>query len=134
MFRAIKAARRQSKNGPRFDPGMCLRETRLAMGIGAGAPDAIGAWRRAKRRHPEKDPANFPRGVPVFWSGGSEGHGHVAIATGHNGMCWTVDKLRPGFWDRVPIDSITREWRLNLLGWTEDLNGRPVPDIERTDP
>jgi hypothetical protein len=67
-----------------------------------------------------------PRGYPVFWSGGSAGHGHIAIAAG-DGACWSTDIRRPGYFDRVPIDEIRTAWGLTLLGWTTDLNGEPVP-------
>lgn len=131
----IKAARRQAEaRQPTTEPGMCLRETRECYGIGPMWPDAITAWQRARRKHPSPALSEIPKGVPVFWSGGSEGHGHVAIAAEKDGYCWSVDILRSGYWDRVLISKITTDWGLTFLGWTEDLNGTTVwtPTVRRT--
>lgn len=124
---------RRSK-GPTTDVGMCLRETREVLGAGPGAPDAIAAWNAAEHKHrvPASGPArdkfirSIPPGVPLFWSGGSKGHGHAGVSAFKRRWCWSVDKLRPGFWDRTSIDSISRDWRLTFLGWTEDINGHRV--------
>ena len=71
----------------------------------------------------ESNPDRIPRGVPIFWQGGSANHGQVAIATGFNGNCWSTDIKRPGFFDRCKITQIHEDSHLRLLGWTEDLNG-----------
>lgn len=132
-FTAIMHARRQSIDGPPFGVGECLMRVRMCYGIapagdfdGDGDADAMDAWERAHFRHRDLNPTAIPRGVPVFWSGGSHGHGHVAIATG-DGKCWSTDILRPGMFDLVPISDIHAKWGLLLLGWTEDLNGVRVP-------
>lgn len=130
-LRRVRALARAPR--PTTEVGMCLRETREVLGVGAAALDAIGAWKAARFKHPTVlDHSRIPAGVPIFWAGGSAGHGHVAIAAKKRGYCWSVDKKRPGHWDRVPIDSITHDWRLQFLGWTEDLNGvRVYPRTER---
>lgn len=122
---AIRAARTQSEQGPQFAVGMCLAKVHDCYGIGALFPSAAAAWKGAKVKHPETDPAKFPRGYPLFWTGGSRGFGHVAIAAG-DGMCWSTDIKRPGFFDKCAITDIHDKWGLTLVGWTEDLNGRPV--------
>lgn len=125
-FPAIISARGQSQTGvPMLGEGQCLRYVQGAYGIAPRDPDAINAWRRAGMKHPQIDPMKIPRGYPVFWSGGSSGHGHIAIAAG-NGMCWSTDIKRVGFFDFVPIDLIRTQWNLTLLGWTEDLEGAKV--------
>lgn len=120
-----KAARQASKSPHPTDAvGYCLRQVRKCYGIDALWDDAAEAWREAHRRHPEVDPAAIPRGVPIFWTGGSGGHGHIAISSGHgNGLCWSTDIRRAGYFDHVPIEEIGRTWGLTLVGWTEDLNG-----------
>jgi hypothetical protein len=122
---AIGKARKQSHEGPQFGVGMCLQEVRLCYGIPALAADAVGAWNIAKTKHRETDPADIPRGFPVFWSGGSHGHGHIAISAG-GGKCWSTDIERAGFFDYVDIAEIHAKWGLTLLGYTGDLNGHPV--------
>lgn len=119
----IREARTRSKSPhPTSQAGYCLREVRECYGVGPRANDAAEAWATADHRHLEHDPNVIPRGVPVFWLGGTEGHGHVAISTG-DGRCWSTDINRTGYFDHVDIDDITSKWGLSLVGWTEDLNG-----------
>lgn len=132
----IRAARAQSETGKPFHgEGWCLVYVQECFGIKAGdpgvtiAPDAIGAWRQAKVKHPETDPVKIPRGYPMFWSGGSAGHGHIAISAG-GGFCWSTDIKRIGFFDRVPVTQIHAQWGLTLLGWTEDLEGVTVQAVK----
>jgi hypothetical protein len=129
---AIAVARRESSDGTRFDVGLCLQRVRLCYGVAALYGDATTAWLRAGHKHPTTDPAAIPRGVPIFWTGGSSGHGHVAISAG-NGECWSTDILRRGRWDKVPIRLIGTTWGLRLVGWTEDLNGVRVFAAGNTD-
>lgn len=124
---AITEARDEHNAGVTFGVGLCLQRVRLCYHVDSKYPDAASAWRNAAHRHPQVDPAQIPRGVPVFWTGGSAGHGHIAIATG-DGECWSTDILRGGHWDKVPIGLIRRRWGLTLVGWTEDLNGVRVYD------
>ena len=124
MTRATKEARRRSKSPtPTSGPGYCLREVRECYGVGPAAPDATSAWENARYKHRETDFTKIPRGVPIFWTGGSGGHGHVAISTGFLARCWSTDIRRSGYFDRVPIAEISERWGLRLVGWTEDLNG-----------
>lgn len=116
----IEAARAQSHSGPPFGEGQCLMRVRLCYGVDARDGDAITAWRNAVHKHPETNPNRIPRGYPVFYAGGD--HGHVAISAG-DGMCWSTDSNRVGFFDHVPITQPITQWGKTLLGWTEDLNG-----------
>lgn len=125
---AIPEARRRSRSRvPTSALGFCKREVRECYRIPVSrSADAAGAWENARHKHRETDPASIPRGVPVFWLGGSEGHGHVSISTGAAGH-WTTDLIRPGFFDRTGIARVSRVWtNLRLVGWTEDFDGVPV--------
>ena len=102
---AIAVARREHRDGVAFGVGMCLQRVRLCYDIPALYPDAATAWLRAGARHPQIDPTQIPRGFPVFWTGGSAGHGHIAISTG-GGECWSTDVAHLGHWDKVPIERI----------------------------
>lgn len=131
----VSAARDQSRlGGLPGDPGTpvpppvtgwCLMLVRLCYGIAPRYPDAASAWVGAQKRHHQTSPTAIPRGYPVFWVGGSSKHGHVAISAGE-GFCWSTDIKRPGRFDRVPIVEIHQRWGLQLVGWTEDLNGATV--------
>lgn len=129
----VAAARDQSRLGgipgdphaPNPGAGMCLMMVRLCYGIPPGTVDAATAWVRAAHRHPTANVHTIPRGYPVFWLGGTHGHGHVAVSAG-DGFCWSTDLKRPGMFDRVPITQVHDQWGLQLVGWTEDLNGHAV--------
>lgn len=126
---ALARAHNQSINGPTYKAGMCLQATRKLYEVPALYPDAATA-----RAHIEHRAVPETRGALVWWLGGSHGHGHVAIATG-DGYCWSVDIRRPGRFDRVPIDTITREWGLVFAGYSLDVNGvQVVPDPPRPTP
>lgn len=129
----IAEARRRSRSPhPTSEVGMCKREVRECLGVTVSrSADAAECWREAKHKHPETDPRRIPRGVPVFWTGGSSGHGHVALATGFRGECFSTDIRRPGYFDKVPIDLIEAKWGLELVGWTEDFDGVRVFDGPR---
>jgi len=125
-----EAARRSKSPTPTSEVGYCLREVRECLEVGPAAADAIGAWNAAKIRHRFTHVEEIPAGVPIFWAGGSAGHGHIAIAAAKRGWCWSTDIRRPGYFDRVPIDEVTTKWRMTFLGWTEDLNGvRVYPNL-----
>jgi endonuclease/exonuclease/phosphatase family metal-dependent hydrolase len=124
---AIARARAMTK-GRTMIPGgagWCLREVRQLFSVPVRDPDASTAWRNAKHKHPTEQTANIPRGVPVFWTGGSKGHGHIAISAG-DGDCYTTDYPESGRWGWTKIDTLTRRWGLDFQGWTEDLNGYRV--------
>ena len=129
---AIEAAHHQSEHGPQFGEGECMKRTRMLFGApaignfdGDGDPDAEDGWKFAKHKHPTHDPSSIPRGVPVWWGGGSKDNGHVAVSTGH-GKIWSTDIKRTGFYDQVDITRIHRDWKLPLLGWSEDIDGVTV--------
>lgn len=129
---AIRSCEQQSAHGPRFRPYYCKRECREAYGITQShSDDAAEAWAEAKHKHPTDDPMAAPRGALLFWTGGSHGYGHVAIAAG-NGMMWSTDIKRLGYFDLAPITDVRRKWgpSLTFVGWTEDMDGvrvLPVP-------
>lgn len=104
------------------DPGYCLQNVRTWLGIPGGVPDAATAWRDAIGRHPgDKHP---PKGAPVFWTGGSAGHGHIALVKGSSMR--TTDKPTgkvgndDGAYPRT-------QWGLTYAGWAEGFNGVRIP-------
>lgn len=119
---AIDNVAAQSAHGPRFGTGLCKRKTREAYGVPSdGSVDATQAWSRTKYRlNVSGDKA--PRGTLLWWTGGSEGHGHVAISDGKGGA-WSVDVKRPGYWDHVPFADIAR-WapKLHWAGVSQDID------------
>lgn len=122
---------------PTTETGYCLRETRELFHVDPKAESAAEAWGDAQFKH--RFGRNFtrldkiPARVPIFWTGGTKGYGHVALSAVLDGYCWSVDILRPGYWDRVPIRLIEERWGLKFVGWTEDLNGVRVYDPNTAD-
>lgn len=138
---AISVAAAQSKNGPAFGEGECLERVHDCYAVGAKYPSATSGWANATAKHHTLDPAKIPAGVPIWWTGGSHGFGHVAISTGA-GWCWSTDIHRVGYFDHVPIAEIHDRWGLTFAGWSEDINGvrvysptaAPVPPVKPPPP
>lgn len=106
--------------------GQCLHDVRTQYRIGFVADTAIQAWQRAASK-PDYTHTfyNAPVGVPVFWSGGSSGAGHIAIADG-KGNCYSTDIEKDGAFSLVPISDIHAKWGLKYLGWSEYLGDTRV--------
>lgn len=131
LYPGVRAAREQSQNGglpgnpsasfPTPPGGWCLMAVRLCYNIAAKARRAIDAWHAAEHKHHTSDPMAPKRGYPVFFA-----PNHVAIAAG-GGAVWSTDVDRLDRFDKVSIRDLERMWGLTMLGWTEDLNGEPVP-------
>lgn len=112
--------------------GLCLKFVRTMFGVAGRYPTAYSAWQGAggakgANTHTLMAP---PANVPVFWSGGAHGYGHIAIADGR-GNVYSTDIRRKGKVDLVPISEIHRKWGLKLLGWSETINGvRVHPHVD----
>jgi hypothetical protein len=103
----------------------CLVFVRSCYHIDPRDGSAAEAWNRAEFKHPVENGHHVPRGVPYFWTGGSEGFGHVVLSLGE-GWCLTNDFVRQGKINRARINDITARWGQNAHGWTEDVNGIKV--------
>lgn len=99
----------------------CQTFVREALGFGEGtAPTAQAAWddtiSTGGKVH--KGDQNPPAGVPVYWSGGSSGDGHVALSAG-SGYVYSTDIGGNGTVSLVPLMSIQQKWGLTYEGWAE---------------
>jgi len=110
-----------ARNNKTFEPGFCLRYVRTAYGVDPFFASAADAWRGATAKHRVKSGMQVPRGAPVYWTGGSQGFGHIAIATG-NGGCWSTDAGGSGVVAKVNIDELTQRFNIDFQGWAEDVN------------
>lgn len=101
--------------------GWCKRETRSAYGVPSdGSKDAAEAFRRTQRRHSTATVP--PRGAVMWWTGGRNGHGHVAISLG-DGTIRTTDLPTSGRWGTVTRTRPVTDWGLTYVGWSEDIDG-----------
>lgn len=99
--------------------GMCGQFCAAAYGYGfSGYRDAVAQWQATPLSLRHEGERNAPRGALLFWSGGSQAHGHVAISDGA-GNVWSIDISGPGTVSRVPAGTITSRWGLPYLGWAE---------------
>jgi hypothetical protein len=98
--------------------GHCAHSVAAAHGRSASGWNAVDGWFRtpAKYRHSGKNAKNAPRGALQFWSGGSQGYGHVTVANGR-GKSWGVDLPVSGKIGMVPTGEIAARWGLRYLGW-----------------
>ena len=98
--------------------GHCAHSVACAYARSASNWNAIDGWFRTpeKYRHSGKNSKNAPRGALQFWSGGSQGYGHVTIANGR-GKSWGVDLPDSGKIGLVPTEVVAAKWGLKYLGW-----------------
>lgn len=108
------------------DPGYCLEWSRQQADIPARYPDAATAWTHATgKRRGDRTP---PAGAAVYWTGGSQGYGHVAISVG-GGKVRSSDAGGAGRVSTVPVKWITREWGLKYAGWADSINGYTIRGV-----
>lgn len=105
------------------DPGYCLKYVRTWLGIGSREADAADAWASAIGRH--KGDKHPPKGAPIFWTGGTNGHGHIAITRSSDMRSTDVPSSgkvgnNDGSWPRS-------QWGLTYVGWAEGFNGVRIP-------
>ncbi len=99
--------------------GQCLGWVRSCYGAGSYYSSAAVAYAAARYKHTTFPP---PPGVPLWWTGGSHGYGHVAISAG-DGYCYSTDILHTGHVNRIPIELVHSAWGQTYRGWSEDING-----------
>ncbi len=114
---------RNAENDRVNDPGMCQQQCRIWAGISARYPDAATAWRNTNDRHPGD--RNPPRGSMVFWTGGSSGHGHVAVSLG-GGKIRSTDAGGRGRVATVDLGWVERNWGQRYGGWAWDNNEQTI--------
>lgn len=116
--RSPKSALSWAKAQDKFQSGMCLRFVRTCFKVDGKYATAAIAWSKTRYRHKSVP----PKGVPVWWTGGSRGFGHVAISDG-GGYVISTDTGGKGRVGRTSIKHITNAWGQTYRGWTEDING-----------
>lgn len=136
---ALEAARRTTRNVP----NTCQLVTRGWFNApsvgdfdGDGAADAEDGWKSEplSARHSDRRP---PAGTPVAYLGGSRDNGHRAISVGPIGGVYHIRSTDAGGLGRVatvPLDWPEKTWGLKYAGWSETIDGIPIPPIPPTGP
>jgi hypothetical protein len=101
-----------------FRSGYCLSFARQCFSVAPRYGTAAIAWANTRYRHTSTPPA----AVPVWWTGGSRGYGHVAFSLG-GGSLRSTDYPSRGRVGRVSIGTLNRIWGQRYRGWSEDING-----------
>lgn len=97
--------------------GMCGQFCAVMYGYSAsGYKDALTQWQQTPAALRRAGATDAPPGALLYWGGGSQGHGHVAIAAG-DGTCYSIDIAGAGTVTRAPVNLIHTLWGLPYLGW-----------------
>jgi hypothetical protein len=105
--------------------GFCLQWCREKAGIPALYGTAAIAAAHATDMHRD---LNVPRGGFAYWTGGSDGSGHIAIGLG-NGVVRSTDAGGPGRVADKPVEWFATNWHLTYVGWADNVNGVTVPGV-----
>lgn len=126
MVRDAEATARDAEQSTSNGVGMCLQWSRERAAIAALFPDAATAWRNAFRRH--KGDRMPPRGAMVYWLGGSQGYGHIAVSLG-GGKVRSSDANGAGRPATVELGWIEQHWGLPYAGWADNVNDVVIPGV-----
>lgn len=107
----------------------CLAVAQRTFNVAPFAASAQIAWNWNNTKHQDR---NLPDGcfVPIWWTGGAQGYGHVAIAkrTGNRIQIWSSPYRHKPYFDyfegelNATIDTVSRIYGCTYAGWTETMN------------
>lgn len=132
---AIATERKWSADHTFVGVGYCLKNQRTAFGVGPLYMSAAESWGAAEVKRRVANGAACPRGVFAYWTGGSQGYGHIALSVG-DGLCLTNDFAQAGYFSLAKIDDITARWGQTFVGWSPFVNDVRcwTPDREQPPP
>jgi hypothetical protein len=107
----------------------CLAVAQKTFNVAPFAASAQIAWNWNNTKHTDR---SLPDGcfVPIWWTGGVQNYGHVAIAkrTGNRIQIWTSPYRHKPYFDyfegelNATIDNVSRIYGVRYAGWTETMN------------
>jgi hypothetical protein len=111
-------------------PGLCLQQCRLWADIPPKYPTATTAWNHANDRH--HFGREIPRGAMAYWTGGSNGFGHIAVGMGGPGSpLRSTDAGGRGVVATHTLAWFDANWpSLNYAGWAWNVNEVNIPHEE----
>jgi hypothetical protein len=121
---ALSAASADANNGVIIGVGECLVFVRSVFGLSSSYPTAADAWNAIPS--PEQITTGTPpAGVPVYWTGGESGDGHVALSAG-DGNVYSTDFGPNGYVGdgrvrETTIDVINEDKDLHYAGWSPNI-------------
>lgn len=127
---ALTFLRKLERFGSPFKTGQCKTRTRWDPYEvpSNGSPDATTAWGKTVHRfHRRWIPGAF-----IWWTGGSDGHGHVAVMGYRKGVIRTVDYPRAGHWNTTTVAALEKAWpKIKFAGCSLDIDGVTVRRFPR---
>lgn len=106
--------------------GFCLQWCRERAGIPALWGTAALAAQHATNMQRNRD---IPRGAFAYWTGGSDGAGHIAIGLGA-GLIRSTDADGAGRVGTRTLLWFDQNWTtLTYVGWADNVNGVTVPGV-----
>ena len=107
----------------------CLAVAQRTFNVAPFAASAQIAWNWNNTKHQDR---NLPDGcfVPIWWTGGVQNYGHVAIAKriGNHIQIWSSPYRHKTYFDyfegelNATIDNVSRIYGVSYAGWTETMN------------
>lgn len=132
---ALNFASAEANNGYYSGVGTCLMWVRETFGfqtdpVSGNPPTAAEGWAQVPSGDKHAGDTNPPAGVPVYWTGGSSGAGHVAISAG-GGNVYSTDFGQSGYLGdgRVhasSINAINTDKNLHYAGWAPYVGPSPI--------
>lgn len=137
MVRTTEEAAQEAERTFTCVVNSCQTWTRTMFGVdgvgdvdGDGDPDAEDGWKSEplSARHTDR---NIPRGFPGAFLGGSHDNGHRVVGLG-NDLVRSTDMSNdgtytPGKVGTVTIEQCERAMGVTWAGWSETINGKPIP-------
>lgn len=106
-------------NNRPIDDGMCLNHTWRATDIpNGGRPSAASALAWTRQAGKLRTDGKAPFGAWLYWSGGSDGNGHVALSARGKRIAST-DVKGPATTGVVEQSWPVTHWGLRYEGWTD---------------
>jgi hypothetical protein len=120
---AMANAARFARYRTHFRQGWCDHVVAVENGLSySGYASATAHFRATPQHYRHGTASTPPGGALVFWTGGSHGHGHIALSMG-GGICASTDIVATGYVNFVRIALITQRWGLSYVGWTDAYYG-----------
>lgn len=112
--------------------GMCLAFVQDCYDARAVEPSAQSAWEHSGGRHALSNLGQLgsvPMGAPLYMTDGNP-YGHVALYLG-GGLMRTTNSAT-GLIHTDPVSLWVNSYGYRLQGWTEDIEGQPIPGLAST--
>lgn len=125
---AIQRSRGFAASGRANWKNLCQRHVANAYGLPRGHYNSASiAWRSIPKDFKYPGDRSFPAGALVYWTGGSSGHGHVALSLGNGTMTTNDSSGRIVIWSNSKM--FQYYGKLQFVGWAQPYFGRLLATV-----